>query len=90
MILPSDPLVISQPGFRSDFVGWSAPTRSDRTRYRIHRPESLNRSSQVSSKFTVYKFVVFSEILARNCALVFLSTTSRLNTVDTLYLYSPK
>ncbi len=29
-------------------------------------------SSQVSSKFGVYNFVVFSEILARNCALVFL------------------
>jgi hypothetical protein len=30
------------------------------------------RSSQVSSKFVVYKFVVFSEVLAHNCALVFL------------------
>ncbi len=29
-------------------------------------------SSQVSSKFVVYKFVVFSEILARNCVLVIL------------------
>jgi hypothetical protein len=29
-------------------------------------------SSQVSSTFVVYKFLVFSEILARNCALVFL------------------
>ncbi len=38
MILTSDPLVIPQPGFRSDFVGWSDPTRSDRARYRIHRP----------------------------------------------------
>ena len=26
MILPSDPLVVPQPGFRSDFVGWSDPT----------------------------------------------------------------
>jgi hypothetical protein len=38
MIRPSDPLVISEPGFRSNFVGWSDPTRSDQTRYRIHRP----------------------------------------------------
>ncbi len=37
MILPSDPLVVPQPGFRSDFIGWSDPTRSDRARYRIHR-----------------------------------------------------
>jgi hypothetical protein len=37
MILPSDPLVVPQPGFRSDLVGWSDPTRSDRARYRIHR-----------------------------------------------------
>jgi hypothetical protein len=41
MILPSDPLVIPQPGFRSDFFGWSDPTRSDRVRYRIHRPGSV-------------------------------------------------
>jgi hypothetical protein len=33
---------------------------------------TLARSSQVSSKFGVYKFLVFSEILARSCALVFL------------------
>jgi hypothetical protein len=32
----------------------------------------LMRSSQVSSKFRVYKFVASSEILARNCAPVFL------------------
>ena len=40
MILPSDPLVIPSPEFRSDFVGWSDPTRSDGTGYRIHGPGS--------------------------------------------------
>jgi hypothetical protein len=30
MILPWDPLVVPQPGFRSDFVGWSdGPIRPD-------------------------------------------------------------
>jgi hypothetical protein len=36
MIRPSDPLVIPQPGFRSDFFEWSDPTISDRTRCRIY------------------------------------------------------
>jgi hypothetical protein len=40
MILPSDPLVVPQPGFRSDFVGM---TRSDRARYRIHRHGYFNQ-----------------------------------------------
>ena len=35
----------SAPGFRSDFVGWSDPTRSDGVRYRIHWP-GINRSMQ--------------------------------------------
>ncbi len=28
MILPSDPLVVPQLGFRSDFLGWLDPIRS--------------------------------------------------------------
>jgi hypothetical protein len=36
MIRPLDLLVIPQPGFRSNFFGYSDPTRSDRARYRIH------------------------------------------------------
>ncbi len=52
MILPSDPLVVPQPGFRSNFVGWSDPTRSDRARYRIHRHEE----EEPQRKFTTLLF----------------------------------
>jgi hypothetical protein len=46
--------VVPKPGFRSDFVGRSDPTRSDRARYRIHRPGAATQQKKhVSSKFQI-------------------------------------
>ncbi len=63
MILPSDPLVVPQPGFRSDFVEWSEPTRSDRARYRVHRLglmiEAIEKVNHLSLQFIGYIFFRF-------------------------------
>ncbi len=57
MILPADPLVIPQPGFQSDFVGWSDPTRSDQARYRIHRSGMVNGCNECNSGWMSMVFI---------------------------------
>jgi hypothetical protein len=48
------------------------------------------RLEKVSSKFGVYKFLVFSEFQLVTACLLFLSITSRVNMVRSLYLHSRK
>ncbi len=55
MIFPSDPLVIPSREFRSNFVGWSDPTRSDRVRYWIHGPRVLFTRCTAIKKAWYYK-----------------------------------
>jgi hypothetical protein len=56
------------------------PDRANHDQFVLHdidRVVNTKWSSQVSSKFGVYKFLIVSEILARNCALVFLEHHQR-------------
>jgi hypothetical protein len=68
--------------FQNSLVMWNV--------WMVHQPVLIIRLRKVSSKFGVYKLLVFTELQLLAACLLLLSISTRLVTVESLHLHAQK